>query len=527
MSNFSKTQRIRKDVVWTDGGLVAAHHRTAAEVGAKVLAEGGDVMDAAIATSFALGVVEPWMSGPMGGGMMTLWRAGEKRVETIEFGMRAPVGLRLSDYPLVEGGALSDLFTWARVKDDRNIFGPLSIAVPGLVAGMELAHQLYATRPWSELLAPAVALAERGMLVDWYASLMIASVTRQLAKDKDAAKLFLIDGQWPNIAGWTDIKVSRLDQSVMAAALRRLAEAGPRDFYEGQLAEALVSDMRDKGNPLSHEDLAAYRARVSPTRTVSYRDATIHAPSGLSAGRELVTTLRLMEGELSPGKSPDASSYTGMARALRAAYQDRLENAGDESGDAEAAPCTTSFSVVDKAGNMVNVTQTLLSKFGSRVVSPSTGMLMNNGIMWFDPEPGKPNSLSPGKACLMNVCPTIGEHRGRMFAIGAAGGRKILPAVTNLISYMVDFGMSLEEAFHHPRIDVSGLSQIIADEDLSGEILAALAEIAPAVAARRTVHPYAFAVPVGVMRSEGRNCGATEIMAPWGDTSLEESFTAG
>jgi len=95
---------------------------------------------------------------------------------------------------------------------------------------MDLAHQRYATLPWAELLAPAVALAEKGMLVDWYASLMIASVTRQLAKDEDAAKLFLIDGQWPNIAGWTDIKESRLDQSVMASALRRLAEAGPRDF---------------------------------------------------------------------------------------------------------------------------------------------------------------------------------------------------------------------------------------------------------------------------------------------------------
>lgn len=519
MSNFSKTQRVTKDVVWTDGGVVAAHHRTAAEVGARVLAEGGDAMDAAIATSFAIGVVEPWMSGPMGGGMMTLWRAAEKRAETIEFGMRAPIDLQLSDYPLVASGGVSDLFTWARVKEDRNIFGPLSIAVPGTVAGMELAHRRYATRPWDELLAPAIELARRGMLIDWYASLMIAAVTRQLAKDVDAAKMFLIDGQWPNIAGWTEVSECRLEQSVMAGALQRLAEAGPRDFYEGQLAEALVSDMRDKGNRLSHEDLTAYRARVSPTRTTSYRDATIHAPSGLSAGSELVAALKQMERELAPGAEPDGESYAAMARALRDAYEHRLSHAGDESGDAEAAPCTTSFSVVDKAGNMVNVTQTLLSKFGSRVLSPTTGMLMNNGIMWFDPAPGKPNSLAPGKACLMNVCPTIGEHRGRMFAIGAAGGRKILPAVTNLASYMIDFGMTLEEAFHHPRIDVSGLSQIIADEDLPAAIHAALAAIAPTQVAKRTVHPYAFGVPVGVMRMEGRNCGVSEIMTPWGDAS--------
>jgi gamma-glutamyltranspeptidase/glutathione hydrolase len=524
MSNFSKTQRITKNVVWTDGGVVAAHHRTAAEVGAKVLAEGGDAMDAAIATSFAIGVVEPWMSGPMGGGMMTLWRAGEARAETIEFGMRAPLGLDVADYPLVASGGVSDLFTWARVKDDRNIFGPYSIAVPGLVAGMELAHRLYATRPWAELLEPAVALAQKGMLVDWYASLMIASVTRQLAKDKDAAKLFLIDGQWPNIAGWTDTRESRLDQSVMAAALRRLADAGSRDFYEGQLAQALVSDMAEKGNPMSAEDLATYRARASQTRTVNYRDAVIHAPSGFSAGGDLVATLRQMERELEPGDQPDGNSFAVMAGALRDAYQHRLTRAGDEGGHAEAPACTTSFSVVDKHGNMVNVTQTLLSKFGSRVVSPSTGMLMNNGIMWFDPEQGKPNSLAPGKSCLMNVCPTIGEHQGRMFAIGAAGGRKILPAVTSLTSYMVDFGMTLEEAFHYPRIDMSGVSEVIADEELPAEVCAALSRIALTQTAKRTVHPYAFGVPVGVMRSEGRNCGVTEIMTPWGDTALEEAW---
>ncbi|MCM2472456.1 gamma-glutamyltransferase [Rhizobium sp. CG5] len=522
MSSFSKTQRITKDVVWTDGGVVAAHHRTAAEVGARVLAEGGDAMDAAIATSFAIGVVEPWMSGPMGGGMMTLWRAREARAETIEFGMRAPIGLDVADYPLVAGGGVSDLFTWARVKEDRNIFGPLSIAVPGLVAGMELAHQRYGTRAWADLLEPAIGLARKGMLIDWYASLMIAAVTRQLAVDKDAAKMFLVDGQWPNIAGWTDTKESRLDQSVMAAALQRLAEAGPRDFYEGQLAEALVSDMAEKGNSLSAEDLSAYRARASQTRTVRYRDAVIHAPSGLSAGADLVRTLEQMERDLTPGPTPDAGGYVAMAKALQAAFRHRLCTAGDEGGSVEAPACTTSFSVVDRHGNMVNVTQTLLSKFGSRVVSPSTGMLMNNGIMWFDPEPGKPNSLTPGKACLMNVCPTIGQYRGRMFAIGAAGGRKILPAVATLTSYMVDYGMTLEEAFHAPRIDVSGVSQVIADEDLPADVCAALAAVAPTQTTKRTVHPYAFGVPVGVMREKGRNCGVTEIMTPWGDTCLED-----
>ncbi|MDF0598498.1 gamma-glutamyltransferase [Psychromarinibacter halotolerans] len=523
MSNFSTTQKITKTVEWTDGGVVASQHRTASEAGARVLAEGGNAFDAAVATAFALGVVEPWMSGPVGGGMMTLWRADRQQAETIEFGMRSPVGLRLEDYPLERGDGHSDLFTWTKVKDDRNVFGPHSIAVPGFVAGIEMLHQRHATRDWADLLAPSVGLAEKGMLIDWYASLMIAAVTRNLAQDPDAAAMFLVDGQWPNIAGWTDVSEQRLDQSAMAATLRQLAEAGARDFYEGRTAEALVADMAAKGSSLSAEDLSTYSAKASPTREIAYRGGVIHAPSGPSAGASLVRTFRQLA-QSTFGDSPDAASFAATATALRDAYKARLSQDGAEDEPAGSESCTTTFSVVDKDGNMINVTQTLLSKFGSRVVSPSTGMLMNNGIMWFDPEPGRPNSLAPGKACLMNVCPTIGSTGDTMFAIGAAGGRKILPSVTNLASFMLDFGMSLEDAFHHPRIDVSGTERIIADEDLSPEIVEALSGVADTGTAKRTVHPYAFGVPAGVMRQNGRNCGATEIMSPWGDAILADDI---
>ncbi len=524
MSNFSTTQRVRKEVIWTEGGVVASQHRKAAEVGARVLAGGGDAIDAAIATSFAVGVVEPWMSGPMGGGMMTLWRAKEERAETIEFGMRAPRGLKVSDYPLDPDGEAGDLFPWTRVKGDRNIYGASAVAVPGTVAGMELAHRLYGTRDWSALLQPAIALAQEGMLIDWYASLLIASATRELARDKDAADLFLIDGQWPNIAGWAALSDARLDQSVHARTLTRLAEAGARDFYEGDIARMITQDVQAKGGCLSLADLAAYRATASAPRTIRYRDAVIHAPSGFSAGAELVASLQQMEHEFTPGDAPSADSYAALYRGVSAAYRHRFEHAGD-TGESDKAPtCTTTFSVVDRHGNMVNVTQTLLSIFGSHMVSPQTGMLMNNGIMWFDPEPGKPNSLGPDKRCLMNICPVVGAVKGRMFAIGASGGRKILPAVTNLISFMTDFGMDLEQAIHTARIDVSGTDTIVADETLPQHILEALTAQATLKTAGRTVHPYAFGVPAGVMRRDGQNCGATEIMTPWGDAILEENI---
>jgi gamma-glutamyltranspeptidase/glutathione hydrolase len=167
---------------------------------------------------------------------------------------------------------------------------------------------------------------------------------------------------------------------------------------------------------------------------------------------------------------------------------------------------------------MCAVTQTLLSIFGSRVVSPSTGLLLNNGIMWFDPEPGKPNSLGPNKRCLANYNPVIGEDAsGRRFAIGASGGRKILGAVMQLSSFIMDHGLSLEEAFHTPRIDVSGVGQITADQALPTDILSALGKIFPVTATRRNVYPYAFACPAGVMRDGELNMGCTEIMSPYGD----------
>jgi gamma-glutamyltranspeptidase/glutathione hydrolase len=130
------------------------------------------------------------------------------------------------------------------------------------------------------------------------------------------------------------------------------------------------------------------------------------------------------------------------ARALEVAWRSRLQAAGDKES------CTTHFSVVDRHGNLCAVTQTLLSIFGSKVVSPSTGVLLNNGVMWFDPEPGKPNSLAPGKRCLGNYCPAVGETPdGARFAIGASGGRKIVGTVLQLASFLIDDGATLEEAF--------------------------------------------------------------------------------
>lgn len=517
-SSLSRTQQTRKTVIKTKGGVVAAQHRLAAEAGAEVLRAGGDAVDAAVATSFAIGVLEPWMSGPTGGGAMMLWRADKGEAIALNHGMRSPAGLRVEDFPLSGAGIAGDLFPWEQVVGDVNIQGPKAIAVPGVVDGLGQVHARYGRMPWADLLAPAIAHAREGMLVDWYAALIIASATRALAADPDAAALFLEDGQWPTISGWTALAEKRLDQSRMADSLETLARDGARALYDGDLGAAMAQDVQNKGGYLSREDLAAYRASIEAPLSVSYRDARFHVLDGLTAGPTFAHAMAEV-GKRNLADPPAA--YAAYAGALKSAYAARLIGMGDSGESPKSPGCTTHFSVVDKFGNMVSQTQTLLSIFGSRVVSPSTGFLMNNGVMWFDPVQGRSNSLAPDKRCLMNVCPIIGETRNRRFAFGASGGRKIVSAMTQMASLATDFGMDIEEVFHHPRIDVSGGPKLVADETLSPDVLARLRQDHEVVTAPRTVFPYAFACPAGVMRDGDMNSGCTEIMSPWGDAALE------
>lgn len=516
--NLSNSQSVRKTVIAGDAGVVAAQHRRAAEAGAAVLAAGGDAVDAAVATSFALGVLEPWMSGVMAGGAMVLWRADEGRAHVVDYGMRSPRGLDPADYPLSGEGRNSDLFPWKAVLGERNVQGATAVAVPGVVSGMGLAHERYGRKGWRELVLPSVQLAQQGLLADWYSGLVTASCAKALSLDPDAAALFLDEGKWPVVGTWTGGPERRLDQRALARTLRQIADDGPRALYEGAIARALVRDVRAKGGCLAEEDLAGYRAEWAEPLVLPYRGHQLHAAPGLTGGPTFAQALRSLEQQLQPdGRGPGAQAYQAMARALDAAFRARLENMGDHESP-RSPPCTTHFSVVDRHGNLCSVTQTLLSVFGSRVVSPSTGLLLNNGIMWFDPEPGKPNSLAPGKRVLANYCPVVGAAAdGRRFALGASGGRKILGAVLQLSSFLLDHGMSLEQAFHQPRIDVSGGGQVIADQALGPEILAALAEVMPVLPARRMVFPSLFACPVGVLREGSRNMGCTEVMSPWGD----------
>jgi gamma-glutamyltranspeptidase / glutathione hydrolase len=523
---LSNLQQIRKPAIRAKGGIVAAQSRIAAEIGAEVLAAGGDCVDAAVATGFALGVVEPWMNGVGGGGAMVLYRARENRCEVIDYGMRAPESLRVEDYPLTEGVA-SDIFPWARVKDDRNLHGPGSIAVPGMVAGMDEAHKRYAKMPWKDLLGPSIKLAGEGLLIDSFSTVMISSAAADLRNFPASAAAYLVDGLPPS-AQWGIRSTMRLPQDRLKATLAQLATRGARDFYHGDLAQTIAADVREAGGALGASDLASFRAHVREPLKIPYRGGIVFATPELTAGPTLAYALRMLQEDLHPATSPDASSYAAYVRAVQSAYRERLKGMGDADGkralgaEAPAPACTTHFSIVDRDGNMAAVTQTLLSSFGSRYVLPQSGITMNNGIMWFDPVPGGPNSLAPGKRCLTNYTPVVAQTAdGRRVAVGASGGRRIMPAVMQMLSFVMDFGMDLDAAIHQPRIDASEGAVVIGDVRLKAEVRSALRDSFDYQDARAQTFPGKFACPSIVLRQDDTNFGAVEPAQPWGDPVAE------
>jgi gamma-glutamyltranspeptidase/glutathione hydrolase len=511
---FQATWTVTKPAVRASGGMVAAQHAGAAEAGAEILRGGGNAVDAAIATSLALGVLEPWMSGLGGGGFMVIARA-DGRTEVLDFAMIAPRALNPADYPL-SGGKDSDPFGWPGVVDDRNVLGPLSVAVPGQAAGLGFAFERHASLAWRELCAPAIALAEQGLPITWHASLQITGGAADLARFEAAAGHFLPGGlpPVPDSGGG----LAHLPTRALAATLQRLAETGPGDLVTGDLARLLVEDVRAAGGVLSLDDLASRRAHALEPLAIDHGAARIRAPSGLTAGPTLAHALTLIGGKVGAGR-PDPATYCAWAEALFAAYGQRLAtlgHAGEQAGGRRAA-CTTHFCVLDRDGTLVSLTQTLLSLFGSKILSPRTGILLNNGIMWFDPRPGGPNAIAPGKRPLSNMCPIVATRRGRPWlALGGSGGRRIMPAVLQIASMLIDGGLDLETAFHVPRIDVSGGGAVVADKRLAPEIVKALEARFAVRRLEAMVQPKLFACPSAILRDPrtGEAYGMTDPMQP-------------
>ncbi len=523
LEHLAQNWIVRKPVVRSRGGIVATQNRVAGEAGARILAVGGNAVDAAVATGFTLAAVEPWNSGLGGIGFMVVYLAKENRVEVVDFGPISPRGLDPADYPLVGGGVTTrDLFTWPTVKDDRNVHGPLSIAVPGQVDGLGLALEKFGTMPFGEVMQPAIELADKGIAVDWFLTLKVATMARELARYPTTREVWLPQGFPPVTAPGAPLE--RFKLKGLADTLRRLARTGRRDVYEGGIAADIVKDVRGMGGILSTEDLKGYRARIVAPLEADYRGARLALAPGLTAGPTMNAALKALAAIKLDAGRPQADAFIAYAGILQDAYNERLATMG-ETSDFRDSSSTTHFNVIDRHGNMVALTQTLLSVFGSKIVLPTTGILMNNGIMWFDPRPGVPNSLAPNKRPLTNMCPLIACRDGKpWFAIGASGGRKIFPAVFQISSFLIDHGMSPEDAFHQPRIDASGGDIVGVDPRLPQAVQQALADQFPVSITELVVYPTNFACPSAVLNdpASGEHFGLSDVMSPWSGAVSED-----
>jgi gamma-glutamyltranspeptidase/glutathione hydrolase len=510
-SHTTQNWHLAKPAASGTRGIVVSQSKNAAEAGVAVLDAGGNAIDAAIGTALALAAVEPWNSGLGGIGHAIVHRAGQARAEAVDFGPSAPAALNTRSFRLT-GGVAADLFGWPEIEGDANIHGPLSFVIPSAVAGYAEMHSRWGRLPITEIAAPAAALAKRGLPQDWYTTLKIANSAEFLRKYPESARIYLRDGLPPVPPYQGALRFFRLGR--LSETLERLSQAGWRDFYEGEIAAGIAADTLAMGGVLSAEDLLTCKANVLPATEIPWRSYTLQTSGPLTAAPTAADVLLQMT-SMRFGDVPDATWYVGLARALKAAYARRLTSLGDAEPQA-AESCTSHISVSDEEGTMVAMTTTLLSSMGSRVVLPSTGILMNNGVMWFDPRPGQPNSIAPGKKPLTNMFPVILRDGGKPWiAAGASGGRRIMAAVLQLTSFVADFGMTPERAAHQPRIDVSDPCKVTADSRLAEDILRALQADGTTEVVEQGVLPINFACPNLLIQRNAARVGISDAASPW------------
>ncbi|WP_342358885.1 gamma-glutamyltransferase [Terrarubrum flagellatum] len=517
-----QTFTLRKAAVRSRHGLVAAQNRHAAEAGAAALARGGNAMDAAITSALVLSVVEPWLSGIGGGGFLVHADGRTGATETLDFNVRSAAGLDPADYPLADAQA-GNWFNWPSVVGDRNVSGYQSVCVPGAIAGFAAALEKHGMISWAEALQPAIEHARKGLEIDWYAALCISIESASLAQDPVTSDVFLDGGRAPRAADGRALL--RKPMLRKAELLERLAQAGARDFYEGEIAQGLARDLEKGGSAIRGRDLASYEVAWRPALAGRYRDFDIAAVPGLSGGPSFLEAAdALSQSNLSHSSSSAEAAHL-YAVAIRNAYAKRLTTLGHAA--TPEAGCTSHISVVDREGTMVSLTNTLLSRFGARVAPASGGFLLNNGMMWFDPRPGQPNSIAPDAKPLANMCPLVLSQNGKpVMAIGAAGGRTIFPTVLQLVSAVADFGLSLEDAVHRPRIDAS-TPRIKIDARAEPDVAAAVAQDFPVEIVEDTLYPVNFSVPSAVMREiDGGFVGMAHPTSPWAAVVAPDAATS-
>ena len=475
--------------------IVVSVHELASEAGVEIMRAGGNAVDAAVATGFALAVVHP-QAGNLGGGGFMLARMADGKTHFIDFREKAPAAATASMYLDAQGNVI----------EDASVIGYKAIAVPGSVAGLVYAQKNYGKLSLAQVVAPAIKLAKDGFPLTWEEALYFRE-DKALGQFPESRRIFQRDGNYYQTG-----EVFR--QPELARTLERIAK-DPDDFYHGAMARELAASLQKGGGLITTDDLGHYEVKEREPLHGTYRGYDIVTSPPPSSGIVLLEILNILEGyDLAKTGNRSAESVHLTSEAFRRAFYDRTEFLGDsdfsrvpvaqlidkrygaawrESIDPARAsiskdlkrpaifseleqyaaqhppatarresPHTTHYSVVDENGNAVAVTTTLNAGFGSHVTAEGLGFLLNDEMDDFSSKPGVPNiygliqgaanAIGPGKRPLSSMIPTIVLKDGKTFLVlGSPGGSRIITTVANVLMGVVDYGMNIQEAVNAPR----------------------------------------------------------------------------
>ena len=476
-------------------GMVVSVHHLAADAGVEIMRTGGNAVDAAVATGFALAVVHP-AAGNLGGGGFLLLRTHTGMATFIDFREKAPLAATETMYLDAHGNVLPD------TDLNSSVIGYRSIATPGSVAGLTYAEKKYGKLGLAKVMAPAIRLAKDGFVLTAEEAKELTD--EDLARFPDSRRIFQRDGNF-----YKEGETFR--QPELARTLERIA-ADPNEFYRGKMAHELIDDVRKGGGLLTLDDLAQYTAVERKPIVGTFHNYTIvSAPPPSSGGIVMLSALNILEGfDLADIADRSAASMHLIAEAYRRAYMDRADYLGDPDynaipesamtskeyaaawrkgvNTATATPSaslerprgflppppktagrrkpesndTTHFSVVDDEGNAVSVTTTLNDIFGSHVTAGTLGFLLNDEMDDFTAKPGVPNlygliqgpanAIAPGKRPLSSMTPTIVLEDGKLrFVLGSPGGARIITTVANIFLSVAEGGLNIQQAVDAPR----------------------------------------------------------------------------
>ena len=523
MNQDTEQWRIAKAAVRSRDGVVASQHHVAAKAGASILHAGGNAVDAAVATAFALAAVEPWMCGLGGSGYLVVWLAKARSARVFDFQGVLPAGIDRADYPLDPGGTES-LMGFPAVVDQRNVVGPLSISVPGAVAGLSAAIEAHGKLELGRVLEPAIALTERGLPVDWHGTLNIALAMDELRRDPVSAATYLPGGLPARPEQY-------LALGELAGTFKRLARHGAQDFYRGELGASIAADLGALGSRITADDLAAYEVLEAPAMSATHRGADVHTAGPTSGGPRLIEMLANSASHVTAGEPSTAATWLAYAAGLESAWASHRARTGAVAAvESQDNACTSHLSAVDADGNMVALTYTLLNRFGSGVMLPGSGILMNNAVSYFDPRAGYPTSMAGSKRInSSNMCPTVATRDGEaLFAVGASGANHIMPCTAQIAALMLDHGLDIEAAFEHPRIDASARGSVRVDPRFPQDVIDALGRQHTLEIARRLVYPKLYSCPSGVSRDpeSGECAGISDPSQPVAGAAAPAPFAA-